>query len=320
MSKLTVFVTDYTIADVMDVEQQILDAIDAKLDRAQCTTEAEVLAQIGDPDAIITQWAPVTRKVLSGLTKCKVIVRNGIGVDNIDLQACRDLGIAVLNCPAYCIPEVADHALSLALALTRKLVPITDLLRAGTWTSEPHIAPVRRLSELTFGIIGLGRIGTAVGRRARPFFKQIVGCDPYIHNDRFCEENVCKATHDEVFEAADIVTLHIPLNDETRHLANTERLSLMRPGSYLINTCRGPVVDTNAVVAALESGRLAGAGLDVHDPEPLPMDHPLRRFPNVIITPHVAYYSAESVLQARRETAENIVLFLQGKEPISRLV
>jgi D-3-phosphoglycerate dehydrogenase len=320
VAKLTVFVTDYTIADVMDEEQAILDAIDAEIVRAQCTTEEEVLAQIGQPDAIITQWAPVTRRVLSGLERCRVVSRNGIGVDNIDLPACRELGIAVLNIPAYCIPEVADHALSLALALLRKLQPIRDVLRGGTWTTEPLIKPVRRLSELTFGIIGLGRIGTAVANRARPFFKQIIGCDPYILNERFCSANVCKATHEEVFAEADIVTLHVPLGEETRHLVNAERLSLMKPGSYLINTCRGPVVDTQALVAALRSGQLAGAGLDVHDPEPLPMDHPLRSFPNVILTPHVAYYSSEAVLQARRETAENIVLFMQGQEPISRLV
>jgi D-3-phosphoglycerate dehydrogenase / 2-oxoglutarate reductase len=320
MGKLQVFVTDYTIADVMDVEQAILDGIGAEIIRAQCTTEAEVLAQIGDPDAIITQWAPVTRKVLSGLTQCKVISRNGIGVDNIDLQACRDLGVAVLNIPAYCIPEVADHALALALALCRKLQPIRDLVASGTWTCEPLIAPVRRLSELSFGIIGLGRIGRAVADRARPIFREVVACDPHIDDDEFCKHNVCKKTHEEVFAEADIVTLHVPLKDDTRHLVNAERLNLMKPGSYIINTCRGPVVDTNAVVAALESGQLAGAGLDVHDPEPLPMDHPLRRFGNVIVTPHVAYYSAEAVLQARRETAQNIVLFTQGKEPISRLV
>jgi len=320
MAKLRVFVTDYTIADVMDVEQAILDEIDAEIVRAQCSSEEEVLAQIGDPDAIITQWAPVTRRVLSGLTKCKVVSRNGIGVDNIDLAACRDLGIAVLNIPAYCTPEVADHALSLALALCRKVLPITDLVRGGTWTTEPLIKPVRRLSELTFGIIGLGRIGTAVAQRARPFFRSVIACDPYITDERFCTADVCKRTHEEVFAEADIITLHVPLGESTRHLVNAERLSLMKPGSYVINTCRGPVVDTNALVAALESGRLAGAGLDVHDPEPLPMDHPLRRFPNVIITPHVAYYSAEAVLQARRETAQNIVLFMQGSEPISRLV
>lgn len=320
MPERIVFVTDYTIAQVMDLEQSILDRVGARLVRAQCATEEEVLSQIGDPDAVITQWAPVTRRVLSGLTRCKVVCRNGIGVDNIDLDAARELGIAVLNVPAYCIPEVADHALALILALLRKLQPTTDSVRRGEWDAVPVIKPVRRLDTLILGIIGLGRIGCAVARRARPFFAEVIACDPYIEDTCFCDFDTRKATHEEVFAEADVVTLHVPLTGETRHLVNRERLALMKPGSYLVNTCRGPVVDTGALVEALQSGRLAGAGLDVQDPEPLPPDHPLRAMPNVILTPHVAYYSEESVMEARRQTAENVALFLEGKEPLSRLV
>ena len=320
MSTLTVFVTDYTLAEVMDLEQEILDEVDAQLVRAQCSTEDEILAQIGDPDAIITQWAPVTRKVLSGLTKCKVVSRDGIGVDNIDLAAAKDLGIAVTNIPGYCIPEVADHALTLSLALLRRLQPVVDTVRGGSWGVAAQIAPVRRLSELTFGIAGLGRIGRAVASRAMPFFGRLIGFDPYLPVEARASLGFDVVSREELFAQADIITLHCPLSAETRHLVCAETLALMKPGSHIVNTCRGPVVDNEALVAALASGHLGGAGLDVHEPEPLPADHPLRSFPNVIITPHIAYHSQESVTDARRQTAENVVLVLQGKEPHSRLV
>lgn len=319
MPKLKIFVSDYTIAEDMDLEQQILNEIDAELVRAQCTTEEEVAAQIGDPDAIITQWAPLPRSVLSKLTRCKAICRNGVGVDNIDLEACKELGIAVLNVPAYSIPEVADQAIALSLALLRFIQPTVDFVRGGGW-GEDAILPARRLEELVFGVIGLGRIGRASAKRAKPFFKKVIGFDAFLKGKDVENVDEVKATAEEVFKEADIITLHVPLSDETRHLVNAERLAMMKPSAFIVNTCRGPVVDTEALTAAIAAGKLAGAGLDVHDPEPLPEEHPLRSFPNVIITPHVAYYSTDSVLQARRETCENLVLFFQGKEPISRLL
>ncbi len=313
-----VFVTDYTLADEMDIEQQMLEEIDAELVRAQCSTEEEVLAQIGSPDAIITQWAPVTRRVLEKANGCRVVSRNGIGVDNIDLAACKDLGIAVTNIPGYCIPEVADHAMALALACLRKLQPVVDSVRAGEWGEGP-MKPTRRLETLTFGVLGLGRIGRAVANRARPFFAEVIGFDAYAKGE-VAEVTRRVESAEALFSEADIISIHIPGTAETAKMVNSHLLGLMRPGSHIVNTCRGIVVDTDAVVAALGSGQLGGCGLDVHDPEPLPQDHPLRGFPNAILTPHVAYYSEESVLEARRQTVENIVLFFQGKDPISRLV
>jgi len=319
MSKLTVYVSDYTTAEKMDLEQQILDEIDARLDRHQCVTEQEVADSIGDPDAIISQWAPLTRTILERLTKCKCICRNGVGVDNIDLEACKEFGIAVLNVPAYCVQEVADHAVTLALAVCRHLQPTIDAVRGGVWGATP-ILQARRLDELAFGVVGLGRIGRASAARAKPFFNKVIGYDPYMVGQTVQNVDEVKPNLAEMLAQADVVTLHVPGTDETHKLINAERLGIMKPGACLVNTCRGSVVDTDALVQALESGHLSGAGLDVHDPEPLPQDHPLRSMPNVIITPHVAYYSIEAVIQSRRETAENITLFFQGKEPISRLV
>ena len=319
MADITVFFTDYTITDKLDLEEEILGQIGAEITWANCKTEEEVLAQIGDPDAVITQWAPVTRRVIESLAKCKVISRNGIGVDNIDVQAAEDNGIAVTNSPAYCIPEVADHAMALMLALQRKLMFTVDEVRGGMWDSAP-LVPIRRTKELTLGVIGVGRIGSAVVERGRPFFGRVLGCDIRPIDEEAARLGFEIASHEEVFRGADIITLHVPGTDDTRHMINAEALAMMKPTTYLVNTCRGTVVDTEALVAALQAGNLGGAGLDVHEQEPLPDDHPLRSMANVIITPHVAFYSEEAVEQVRRDTCENIVRLFQGREPISRLV
>jgi D-3-phosphoglycerate dehydrogenase len=240
-------------------------------------------------------------------------------VDNIDLAAARDLGVAVLNVPAYCVPEVADHTLALILALLRKLQPTLRLMDRGEWGVEPLI-PIRRLDTLTLGIIGLGRIGTAVARRAAPFFRQVVACDSHLVREG--ADSVCALPdcHDAVWQESDVITLHVPAHPDTVHLVNADSLARMKHGVYLVNTCRGAVVDTAALVEALRRGQVAGAALDVHEQEPLPPDHPLRALDNVILTPHVAYYSEESTLEARRQTCENLVRFFRGEEPISRLV
>jgi D-3-phosphoglycerate dehydrogenase len=248
-----------------------------------------------------------------------VISRNGIGLDNIDLDAAREKGIAVTNVPAYCIPEVADHAMTLALALARKLQFTIDMVRGGTWDTAP-LVPIRRLKELTFGILGLGRIGRAVAERARPFFKEVIGCDIRLIHWAAAMLGVQAVTHKELFQRADILTLHVPLSEQTKHIVNARTLGLMKSTAYLVNTCRGAVVDTEALVKALQAGKLGGAGLDVHEQEPLPADHPLRSMPNVIITPHAAFYSEESVEEVRRDTCLNVVRIFQGPEPISRLV
>jgi len=251
-------------------------------------------------DAIITQWAPLGRKAMERAQRCRVISRNGIGLDNIDLKAAQDMGIAVVNVPAYCVQEVADH-------------------QRGGWDID-SLMPIRRVDTQTLGIVGLGRIGSAVAARAKPFFKEIVAWDPFVDRERFAEAGVKSVGQEELWREADIVTLHVPHNESTHHLINTESLSRMKDGAYIVNTCRGAVVDTEALVEALRSGKLGGAGLDVHEEEPLPPDHPLHEMDNVIITPHMAFYSEESLLEARRATCENLVRFFKGEQPISRVV
>lgn len=321
MPDLNVYFSDYTIAEALDIEEGILAPAGYRIIRAQCSTEQEVLDTIAgaDPVAIVTQWAPITPAVIERCPSLKVISRNGIGVDNIDLGYCSEHGIAVLNSPKYCTPEVADHALSLALALVRKLVFTTDKVRAGEWGTD-YLIPIRRLCEMTMGVVGMGGIGRAVVQRARPFFKEVIGYDAYATDVAVDGKPVEMVSLEELLQRSDVVDLHVPGSDETRHLMNAERFAMMKPSAYLVNTCRGIVVDTEALVNALSEGQLAGAGLDVHEQEPLPMDHPLRSFPEVIITPHAAFYSEEAVDAVRADTVVNVVKYLAGEAPINRVV
>lgn len=321
MPEQQVFFSDYTLADELDLEESILRPAGLTIIRTQAATEEEVLAALEglDPVALVTQWAPITPRVLDKCPHLKVVSRNGIGVDNIDLEYCRQRGIVVTNSPRYCTREVADHAMALLLALSRKLLFTTDRVRAGEWTSE-FLAPIRRLNECTLGVIGMGGIGRAVVERARPFFGEVIGHDAYATDVVVAGQPVTMTSLDELLPRSDFVTLHVPGTPETTHLINAARLAQMKPGAYLVNTCRGIVVDTKALVDALRSGHLRGAGLDVFEHEPLPPDHPLRSFPEVIITPHVAYYSEESTADVRRDTCVNIVNVLTGKPPVNRVV
>ena len=272
-----------------------------------------------DPIAIITQWAPTSAAVMAKCPHLKVVSRNGIGVDNIDLGYCQAHGIVVTNSPTYCLDEVADHAVALMLALIRKLVFTTDQVRAGEWGAG-FLIPIRRVGEQTLGVVGLGAIGRFVVRRARTLFKEVIGHDPYAGEVVVDGQPVELVSLEELLRRSDVVDLHVPGTPATHHLMDAAAFAQMKPAAYLVNTCRGSVVDTEALVAALQTGQIAGAGLDVHEHEPLPADHPLRSLPHVIITPHVAYYSEEAVAQLRQDTCVNIVNVLSGKPPINRVV
>lgn len=318
---MNVYFSDYTIAEELDIEEKILSDAGLTIVRARCSTEQEVLDTIEgvDPVAIVTQWAPITAAVMDKCPNLKVVSRNGIGVDNIDLDYCKERGIAVTNSPKYCTPEVADHAMSLVLALARKLVFTTDKVRAGEWGTD-YLIPIRRLTECTMGVVGMGGIGRAVVERARPFFKEVIGFDAYAKAVEVDGKPVEMVSFDELLSRSDFIDLHVPGTDETKHMFNAEAFAKMKPSAYIVNTCRGIVIDTDAIVEALKTGQIAGAGLDVHEQEPLPMDHPLRSFPQVIITPHAAFYSEEAVDQVREDTVINVVNILQGTEPINQVV
>jgi D-3-phosphoglycerate dehydrogenase len=223
--------------------------------------------------------------------------------------------------PDYCTAEVADHALALILALNRRIVELDSALRQGAWIKHSYHTrrilrgPVPPLRELTLGLVGLGRIGRAIAERARPFGLRVVASDPYISPEVFQDYGATPLPLDDLLQQSDIVSLHCPLTPETRGLIGERALSLMKPSAVLVNTARGPVVDIPAVIAALQECRIAGAALDVTDPEPLPEDSPLYRLPNVILTPHAAYYSERSVEIVRRETLFEALRVLRGQRP-----
>lgn len=284
--------------------------------------EDELIAVAGDADALLVSTRETLNlRVLASMPRVKVISRYGVGLDNVDLDAATANGIVVTHYPGYCTAEVADHAFALILALNRRVVELDRDLHEGAWahhqatTTAILRGPVRPLRELTLGIIGFGRIGQSVARRAQPFGLTVIASDPYLSSEPFTTLGVEHVELEALLGRADIVTVHCPLTSETRHLLDSRRLTHLKPESVLINTARGPIVEIPALVEALRDGRLAGAALDVVDPEPLPLDHPLYSLPNVILTPHAAYYSERSVETVRTETLAEALAVLAGRSP-----
>ncbi|MDQ0644324.1 D-3-phosphoglycerate dehydrogenase [Microbacterium murale] len=240
-----------------------------------------------------------------------------MGVDNIDVDCATDLGILVSNVPEFCTEEVADHALALALATLRNLIPATDAIRSGGWTPEAA-HPSRRLRGLVFGVVGFGSTGRAVAERAAAFgFEVVVSSRALAADPSAAPPSVTRVVErDELFGLADVVSLHVPLNAETRYLVSARELGMMKDGTLLINVGRGGLVDTEALRPELDRGRLRAA-LDVIDPEPLPADHWLRSSPAALITPHVAFASDGSLIELATKAMSNVLAVLAGGCPPS---
>jgi D-3-phosphoglycerate dehydrogenase / 2-oxoglutarate reductase len=250
------------------------------------------LDAIRDGEVLLVTWYPVTSDVIAQLRRARVVIRIGVGYDNIDAEAARRSGIAVCNVPDYCQGEVADHALALALAQARCLPFLDRCVRDSVWKPAlPH--PMPAFEAMRFGVLGYGRIGRLAIARARAFGFQLLACDPYVPEGDF-PPDVRRCTLDNLLAEADILSLHVPLTEETRCLLSAEWLGRMKPTAILVNTARGRVVDTVALADALQAGRLAAAGIDVFEDEPLPLDHPLLACPNALLTPHYAWHSRES--------------------------
>jgi D-3-phosphoglycerate dehydrogenase len=308
MPRLHIVVTDTGFPDA-EIEKGILAALDAELTVAHCRTEDEVLATARDADALLVQWAPVTRRVIEQLTRCKVISRYGVGVDMIDLDAARDHGIRVANVPDYCVEEVAAHTLCFLLGLGRKMFWEDRLMHQGVWNVVGAIGTVNRFQDQTLGLVGVGRIGRRFAQMAAPLGLRILGYDVKPPADL---GPVQLTDLETVLRESDFLSLHCPLTQDTKHLMNADAFDKMKSGAFLINVSRGGVVDTSALVAALATGKLAGAALDVFEQEPLPHDHPLVKMDKVLLTPHIASYSLAAALQLRRDTAKRVVEFFQG--------
>lgn len=310
----TIVITDYGFKNV-EAERGVIEGAGMHLRTAQCRKPEEVIAAAGDADALIVQWAPITAAVIAELpARVRAIVRYGIGVDNIDIPAAVARGLPVCNVPDYCLAEVADHALALALGLARQLPQTHRRLLGGEWKITPP-APMPAFREMTLACAGFGRIARAVLERARGFGFTLAAYDPYVSADQFAAAGVKCLSADSLFQEADILSLHLPLTDTTRHFVSAARLREMKPSAVLVNTSRGGLIDTMALTEALQSGRLGGAGLDVFETEPLPGGHPLRQAPNAVLTSHTAWYSESSVPRLQRLAAEEAVRAVRG-EPL----
>ncbi len=301
---MKVAITDYSFPS-LEIEEGILRPLGYEVVAGQCKTPETLIPLVSDADAVITQFAPIKADVIAAMTKARVIVRYGIGVDNVDLEAARLRGIPVCNVPDYCIDEVADHTLAFILAATRQVVPNCNGVRGGKWGLAVRLDQLRTLRDLTAGILGFGRIGREVAARLAPFKCRRLVHDPVVPAE-VIKGSGCEAVDlSRLLAEADILTLHCPSTPQTRRILNRESLSRMKPGAILINLARGDLIDTAAMVEGLQSGHLGGAALDVCDPEPIPADHPLLKLENVIVASHIASASVKAV-RTLRETAANL--------------
>jgi D-3-phosphoglycerate dehydrogenase len=312
-SPLRIVITDSDFNSI-DIEQDIARANRIELALAHCRTEDEVIAAARDADGILVQYAPITGRVLSALPRLRAVGRYGVGVDTIDVPAATANRVAVCNVPDYGTEDVSDHAIALALSLARGVTHFDRRVRRGEHALAP-VQPLHRFSTRVFGVVGLGLIGAATGRKAKALGYTVIGSDPMFQAGTTTDDGIRVTSFEELVATADVISLHVPLNAHTHHLVNASVLGRAKPGAVLVNTCRGGVVDTAALVEALTNGQLKAAGLDVFEEEPLPRTSPLLQLDNVTLTPHAAWYSEESYGELKRRTLENVLDACSGRIP-----
>lgn len=306
-----VLVTDHP-ASTTDIEVAMLAEIGAELRVAPTGAEVELREMVVEADAIMTCFKQVGPEVVRAGRKLRVIGRYGVGVDNIAVDVATELGIPVTNVIDYCTDEVAEHAIALMLALTRGVVAYDASVRAGSWDMA-GVMPLHRLAGTTIGIVGFGHIGRAVAARARGLGMSVIVTSRSANPDDVAPFEADLVDLDDLLRRSDVISMHVPLTTETHHLMDARRIGLMRPSAILINCARGAVVDLDALVDALAGGRIAGAGLDVFQPERLPLDHPLVGLRNTVLTPHVGFYSEESIAELQRQATRNVIDILSGR-------
>jgi len=310
-----VAITDYVFPS-LEPEQAVLGPLGVELRPQQCRSEEEIIALAQDADAVLNCYAKMAARVIEKLKRCKIIARYGIGVDNVDLAAASKARILVTNVPDYCIDEVSDHALALILSLARKIVAADTGVKNGNWSVTAH-AEIRRLRGQTLGLLGFGKIAKALASKVQPLGMKVLVYDPYLEAELISRHGAEAVSLDRLLAEADAISIHVPLSSETRNLIGQRELALMKSTAFLINTSRGGIVDEQGLAAALKEGQLGGAALDVLSVEPPPQDHPLRQAPNVILTPHLAFYSRESVIELQTKAAEEVARALKGEPPRS---
>ena len=317
MTELVVLKTDPGVIEVGDAERAVLGELGARLVERPCLTEAELIAHGREAAAILTLDEPLTARVIASLQRCRVISRFGIGVDRVDLDAATAAGIVVTNVPDYCVDEASDHALALLLAVERRIPALDAAVREGIWDTAAVAGPARRLRGRRAGVIGFGRLGARFARKAAALGLEVYVHDPFVGDAEIESSGARPLPLDELLASSDVVSLHVPLTPETRHLLDRRRIFSMRDGAVLVNTSRGGLVDEEALVDALRQGRLGGAGLDVFEREPPGREHPLLALPNVVVTSHSSHYSIESGAEMRERAFRNVAEVLAGRPPIS---
>lgn len=309
---MKILITDYDFPDLA-LEQALYQAAGVEVVTAQCRSEDEVIAAATGCDGLLVQYAPVGAKVFAACPQIRIVSRYGAGFDTVNTTDAKQHGVWVANSPDYGVGEVATHALAMALSLLRHLPWYDRDIRNGTWHfSSP--GRMERVSDMTLGILGLGRIGKRMAHIGRNSFKRVIACDPYIIDGDF-PAYVERVSKEALFAQADALSLHVPLNDETRNIVDASVLGLMKTGSVLVNTARGGLIQVNDLVAALDAGRLDGAALDVLPTEPPQPDSPILRHPRVLLTPHAAFYSTVAEKELRRKAAQNLVDWMRQGRP-----
>jgi D-3-phosphoglycerate dehydrogenase len=298
----------------LDPAKAALARIDPELRVANSTSADDILAVARDADAILVTYAKLPGELLRQLRRCKAIGRFGLGVDNIDIAAAAELGITVTYVPDYCMQEVSDHAMALLLALARKVPLSNALVQGGRW-DMPAVVPIHRLAGRVLGLVGFGNIPRALAPKAKAFGLRVVAHDPNVSQQALAAVGVESMSFDRLLEISDFVSIHAPLLPATRGLFNAEVFRKMKQGACLINTARGPLVDEDALLAALDSGRLAGAALDVVAVEPLPKQSRLIGRDNVVLTPHTGFYSVEALNELQTKCAADVARVLSGETP-----
>jgi D-3-phosphoglycerate dehydrogenase / 2-oxoglutarate reductase len=320
MAKYLVAVADSVFPN-LDPATQVLSAIGAELQLASDSSPEAVMKVAAAADAVLVTYAKINGDMIRQMNKVRIISRFGIGVDNVDLDAATQAGIVVTKVPDYCIDEVSDHAMALLLSAVRKIPMATDQVHAGTW-KMPNFVPIHRLRGSVLGLVGFGRIPQLVAPKAKSFGLRVVAYDPFIPKDVFANAGVEQVDFAQLLKISDYVSIHSPLTPETKGLFNADAFKQMKKGSYVVNTARGPIIDEAALAAAIDSGHIGGAALDVMTNEP-PVNSPLIGKRNVIITPHTSFYSEESLVELQTKASQEVANVLTGKparNPVNEVV
>jgi D-3-phosphoglycerate dehydrogenase / 2-oxoglutarate reductase len=310
-------VTDYNF-DTLEIEESILKPLGIELVGLKPGKDQQTLINlVKDADFVIAQFAPVNADVIGAMEKAKIIVRYGIGVDNVDLKAAAAKNIPVCNVPDYCIDEVADHALAFALDMTRKITANANKVKAGGWGLAGTLQDLFCLKNMTVGVVGFGRIGREVAARLKAFKCKVQVFDPVVDAATVRSLGCSPVSLDELFRTSDLITLHCPSNDKTKYMINAQSIATMKRGVLLVNSSRGTLVKTDDLTAALKSGQISAAALDVTDPEPPAVDSPLRKMDNCVINSHIASASPQAAKKLRTDVANLVVRAFRGEKLVN---